>query len=393
MCGGGAGDAGFARLGGHVHLHPERVAQPARLHGRAHAAELDGLQAHAARRPVRVIAADVRERMDAFVGADRDVAGRSRDRCHSGDIVGVHGLLEEIEPGTCDRVDILQCFDLGPALVGIGGDQHIIPEPRADLAGALGIGERRIDADLDLEGGIAFGLLLLRLAQVGGERAGADDAEDRHTAALLAAEQRISRLPGGAADDIMQRHFDRRLGRAIAVHAVSHRRHGAGDIFRGPALDRGQQIVDRCHHALDRLAGHGRRRGGFAPADHAVVRRDAHQHVVGLADLDASHEHRLRHRQADRDRLDTGDVHDVLESFGFSTACAARTVGSLSPNGERGRTVLAARHFLDQLKSPSLCAIRRSPPHPIPARSPISRRCVGRASAGGGAPSRQCRKT
>ena len=63
--------------------------------------------------------------------------------------------------------------------------------------------------------------------------------------------------------------------------------------------------------AFERLAGHQRRRGRFAPADHAVVGLDAHQHIVGAADFLAGHDHRLAHRQADRDRLDRLDVHDA----------------------------------------------------------------------------------
>ena len=53
-------------------LSPSRSHSAARLHHAAQPAELDGLQAHAARGAALVMAADVLERMDAFVGADRE---------------------------------------------------------------------------------------------------------------------------------------------------------------------------------------------------------------------------------------------------------------------------------------------------------------------------------
>ena len=60
---------------------------------------------------------------------------------------------------------------------------------------------------------------------------------------LLAAEQRMGRPAGGAADEIVQRHLDRGLGGAVAVHPAGHRRDGAGDVLgrpadRAPARDR-----------------------------------------------------------------------------------------------------------------------------------------------------------
>ena len=190
------------------------------------------------------------------------------------------------------------------------------PEQRADPARALAVDERLVDADLDLEGPKALRLLLAGVAQIGGKLAVADDAEERDAASPLAAEERIGRPVGGAADQIVQRHLDGGLGGVVAVHAAGHRRQRAGDVLRRPAHERRRQIGDRRHHALDRLAGHGRRGGGLAPADDAVVGFDADEHVVGLPDLDARHEDRLLHRQADRDRLDALDLHgcDLLSS-------------------------------------------------------------------------------
>ena len=51
--------------------------------------------------------------------------------------------------------------------------------------------------------------------------------------APLAAEQRVQRPARGAADKIVQRHLDRRLGAGVAVHLRVHRRRRAGDVVGG----------------------------------------------------------------------------------------------------------------------------------------------------------------
>ena len=83
-------------------------------------------------------------------------------------------------------------------------------------------------------------------------------------------------LPGGAASQIVQRDLNRRLGAMVAVHAAVHGGERAGDIGEfAPAQGR-IEIMNRGYDALQRLAGHHRRRGGFAPADEAIVVFDAH---------------------------------------------------------------------------------------------------------------------
>src|SRR5262245_18978822 len=193
----------------------------------------------------------------------------------------------------------------------------------AQPAGAFAVDEWRIDADLDLEGDVAVRRLLFGIAEVGVELAGADDAEHGHAASLLATEQRIGRLVGGAADEIVQRNFDGGLRAVVGVHARGHGRELSGDVFGRPALERRRKIADRRHHALDCLAGHGRRGGGLAPADDAVVRFDADEHVVGPSDLDAGHEDRLLHGKADRDRLDVLDLHGSPHPFNSSSSTSA----------------------------------------------------------------------
>ena len=91
-----AGHARFAGLAGNIDAHAELShSLPASTTARD-AAELDRLQADPARGLDLVMAPDVIQRMNAFVGADCDVGGR-RDRCHAGKVVADHRLLEKVE--------------------------------------------------------------------------------------------------------------------------------------------------------------------------------------------------------------------------------------------------------------------------------------------------------
>src|SRR2546430_107573 len=67
-----------------------------------------------------VVAADVLERMEALVGADGDVACRGCHGGHAGEVVRLHRLLEEIEPGIGDRAHVLHGLLRAPALIGVG---------------------------------------------------------------------------------------------------------------------------------------------------------------------------------------------------------------------------------------------------------------------------------
>src|SRR5262245_55706788 len=120
MRGCGAGDAGFAGLGRDIDVEPASVAQPPRLGRTAHAAELDRFEAYPAGGMALVVAANVLERMDALVGADGNVARRGRNGRHAGEVVRLHGLLEEIESGISDRAYVLHGLLRAPALVGVG---------------------------------------------------------------------------------------------------------------------------------------------------------------------------------------------------------------------------------------------------------------------------------
>ena len=76
-------------------VHAEAVAPRRGRHHGARAAELDGLQADAARRLGAMLAGDVVHRMDAFIGADGDFAGLARHRRHAGEIVRHYRLLKK----------------------------------------------------------------------------------------------------------------------------------------------------------------------------------------------------------------------------------------------------------------------------------------------------------
>src|SRR5262249_52014248 len=75
--------------------------------------------------------------------------------------------------------------------------------------------------------------------------------------------------------------------------------------------------------ARDRCGGEGGRGGGLATADDAVIRFDAHEHVVGPSDLDARHEDRLLHGKTDCDRLDALDLHGSPHPFNSSSSTSA----------------------------------------------------------------------
>jgi hypothetical protein len=158
---------------------------------------------------------------------------------------------------------------------------------------------------------IAGGEPRLRFAQIGGGIFRSDHGENRNAVAPPRAKERVDRLPGGAADQIVERDVDGRLGRAIAVHRSVHRRRRTGKILGRAVAQSRRQVIDRRHHAGDRFARHGRRRSRLAPAHHAVVGFDAQQHIVGPRDSLAGHLHRLVHRQTDRDRLDCFNSHAV----------------------------------------------------------------------------------
>src|SRR5262245_59898388 len=88
--------------------------------------------------------------MDTLVGADGKTCS-GRDGGHPGQVVSAHRLLEESEARIRHRADILNGLVSRKALVCVGRDHHIAAENGADAAGALGVDQWPVDADLDLE--------------------------------------------------------------------------------------------------------------------------------------------------------------------------------------------------------------------------------------------------
>ena len=92
------------------------------------------------------MALDVVERMNAFVGADRNAARRG-DARHAGKIVGMDRLLEEAQAAIADGADVTLALLCAKALISVDRDQRVAAERLADRARARSVGLERIDAD------------------------------------------------------------------------------------------------------------------------------------------------------------------------------------------------------------------------------------------------------
>ena len=216
---------------------------------------LIALRLDAARCLALAMAADVVEGVDTFVGADCD-GGCGGNLRHAVQIFGCDRLLEKSEAGAFDCTHVVHGFSGGEALVGVGRNQQAGPQRLADRARTLCVALRGIDADLDLVGGKARGFLFFRVAQVTIQVAAADDAEQRHAAALLLAKQRMHRLACGAADKVVERNFDRRLGAVVAVHAAVHGGQRTGNVGGLAVAQRRFEKLHGGDDAFQRLPGH-----------------------------------------------------------------------------------------------------------------------------------------
>src|SRR5205823_743998 len=112
----------------------------------------------------------------------------------------------------------------------------------------------------------------------------------------------------GAAREVEQRHFDRRMRARIADEPTFERaaeRRAHPGILAGQC--RRQLLAYGGVQSAERIAGH--RQGGrrLAPADGSVGRLDPHQKIFRVLDGDAGHRHGLCERQRDRDRVHPAD--------------------------------------------------------------------------------------
>src|SRR5580693_9650865 len=113
-------DAGFASLAGNIDPHAEPVTEPAGIIKGAQAAELDCLQADARRGAACMMLLDVVKRMNALVGADRNICCRGDTR-HAVEIFRTHRLLEKIKAAIGKPRDVTQRFVDAEALRYVAG--------------------------------------------------------------------------------------------------------------------------------------------------------------------------------------------------------------------------------------------------------------------------------
>src|SRR5262249_20602072 len=131
---------------------------------------------------------------------------------------------------------------------------------------------------------------------------------------------RSDRPPHGAADEVDQRHaggatgeveegeLDRGMGAAVAGKGSTKfppQRRWLPGILTDE--QRCQIVAHRAREPGEGVAGHGRGRGGLAPANRAVAGLDANQDVEGTTYRAASHGYGLAQWQADRDGVDPTD--------------------------------------------------------------------------------------
>ena len=97
------------------------------------------------------------------------------------------------------------------------------------------------------------------------------------------------------------------MGAGVADQDRAQHREQCRPIPGVPAHQPRRRRWHSCHQAAERVAGHGGRRGGLAPAHRAVGGLDAHDNVPGVRDGLARHLHGLAQRQRDSCRV---DVHN-----------------------------------------------------------------------------------
>jgi hypothetical protein len=198
---------------------------------------------------------------------------------------------------------------VGEPAIGVGAERHVRSErfPHGLRRGNLG--SERLDADLELEEADAGGLARLGLGNVLLRRRIADEPHRRNRLPDRPTTDEVDhRHPGGARGKIEERHLHRGMRAGVAV---KHRAHALEERGAQPRIrvdQHGAKIfAHRGDEAGDGVAGHGRRRCRFAPADGSVPRLNAHQEVARMGDRLSRHLHRLDERQRHRNRIDPLD--------------------------------------------------------------------------------------
>src|SRR6185437_9763428 len=103
-----AGDTRFAGLARNIHAHAETIAKLACFDDGANAAQLDRLEANATGGLAFMMPPDVIERMNTFIGTDRNF-GRGGDISHAVEVVPRYRLFEEIETASVYGAHIRKC--------------------------------------------------------------------------------------------------------------------------------------------------------------------------------------------------------------------------------------------------------------------------------------------
>ncbi len=149
------------------------------------------------------------------------------------------------------------------------------------------------------------------------------------------------RHAGRAGGEIEERHLDRGVSAGVAVEHGAHALDERGPHPRVRADQHGSKMVAHGgDEAGDGVAGHGRRRRRFAPADGSVLRLDAHQEIAGMGHRLGRHLDRLGQRQRQRDRIDPADRERRAGEFGSVFGCDLHAWPLDSGPGMLGRGML-----------------------------------------------------
>jgi hypothetical protein len=160
----GRRDAGFRDLRGDVDREAEALAQLRRLDRRTHTAELDQLERDTPG-AAAFVGLDVGERMDAFVGADRNRRDARQPRKRV-EIRVRERLLDEQQAGLTHAFDIAAGISQGQPAIGIGAERSGSAEAFSQRERRRDLAVDRLGADLELEEAKALRAPCMRFGDV-----------------------------------------------------------------------------------------------------------------------------------------------------------------------------------------------------------------------------------